>query len=178
MKDLNKFMDRTFELIIDNPSPTPRFGYWKNFNSKYETDYDTLKRFKKMTKYQLQPLINDGKFSEVDEYVMSFNPSKKQFDLLQAVLNQELALKEKYKEGIRYLLKAKDLFENAQLDSFSGVVLIIKSGFFTPQQIKESKIKGNVIYESVSSSKIINLLKLFLFMKIFTRILNLTIIIK
>ena len=48
----------------------------------------------------MQEYINQGKFTEVDKYVMSFNPNKKQFNLLKAILNKELELKAKYKEGI------------------------------------------------------------------------------
>ena len=141
-KGSNKFLDRVFELLINNPYPVQRFSYWKHLNSEYTTDFETFKKYKKLTKYQIEPLINEGTISEVDEFLMSFSPNKKQFEFLKTILKQELDLKAKYKEGIQHWLKAKDIFENAQIESFSGVKLVIRSEFFSQQQLKDSAIKG------------------------------------
>ena len=115
MKSLNKFLDSVFELLINNPYPSVRVSYWKDLNSEYTTDFDDFKEFKNLSKYKLQEFINEGRFTDVDKFIMSFKPNKKQFEFLKTILNKELQLKANYKEGIRHLLKAKDIFENGHL---------------------------------------------------------------
>ena len=114
-------------MLINHPYPSARFSYWKDLNSEYKTDFEDFKKFKNLTKYKLQEYISEGKFTEVDRYVMSFDPNKKQFEFLKAILNKELALKAKYKEGIEHLLKAKDIFENSHIHSFALIKLIMRS---------------------------------------------------
>ena len=110
-RSLNKFFDRVFELIINNPYPITRFHYWKHLNWEYNQNYESLKKFSKLTKYQKQECISEGKISEVDKFIMSFSPTKRQFEFLSMIINKEFSLKSKYKEGIYYLLQAKDIFE-------------------------------------------------------------------
>ena len=106
-------------------------------------DFDTLKKFKKLKKYQVKEFKEEHNFNLVDEFVMSFSPNKRQFDFLKEVmLKKEYELKSRYQEGIKKLIKAKDILGRTSVDLYAYITFMMRSQVIKTKQIIESKITG------------------------------------
>ena len=77
-----KFLDGAFEVIINHAYPISKFNYWKHLDKEYTTEFSLLKKFEKMSKFKAQEFMEENKFNEVDQYMISLKPNKRQFDFL------------------------------------------------------------------------------------------------
>jgi len=146
MEKHKKFFDAVFDMIINHVYPVSKFGYWKDLTPQYNTDFEIVKKYVKMTKYQKEEYTKDFCLNEVDKYVISLNPSKRQYEFLRNVLlKKEYELKLKFREGIELLLKAKNFLQSTNLELFELVNLIIKGEVFSDQQLIKSKMKSDFL---------------------------------
>mmetsp|Transcript_12535 Transcript_12535/g.11081 ORF Transcript_12535/g.11081 Transcript_12535/m.11081 type:complete len:127 (-) Transcript_12535:365-745(-) len=82
MEQHQKILDRVFEMIINNAYPVARFSYWKDLNGPYERDFDIIKKYQKLTKYQKEQSIKERSLNEIDKLMISFNPNKYQYKFI------------------------------------------------------------------------------------------------
>mmetsp|Transcript_888 Transcript_888/g.770 ORF Transcript_888/g.770 Transcript_888/m.770 type:complete len:196 (+) Transcript_888:394-981(+) len=141
-----KFLDRVFEMIINTAYPIARFSHWKDLKQDYQRDFDIIKKYKKLTKYQREKFIKDHELDEVDKFVISLNPNKCQFKFVKNVmLKKEYKLKLNIQEGIRQLLKAKKTFEEANAEIYSFTNFFMKCGSLSPEQFINSRVREMII---------------------------------
>ena len=82
---------------MKRPYPISRFAHWRHLNSEYTTDFSLITKMKKLTKYQISEFRKHG-LNEIDAYIASFNPTKKQFTFMRdIIMKKEFELKQKYK---------------------------------------------------------------------------------
>jgi len=76
VKNHKKLLDHVFELIVDNLYPVCKFNYWKDLNEDYCPDFNLIKKYQKLRKYEKFDFISSNKFNELDQFVSAFEPSK------------------------------------------------------------------------------------------------------
>ncbi|CAI2370792.1 unnamed protein product [Moneuplotes crassus] len=146
MNKHKKFLDRSFEMIINNPYPITRYKYWGDFKPEYNTDFEVIKKFHKCTKYQIEDFKEKHNFSLMDEFVASFMPNKRQFDFIKNVaLKREYLIKKDYENGIKHLLQAKEIFEKTNIQLLTFVRFFLSSGFISHKQILGSRLKEDLL---------------------------------
>ncbi len=61
--------------------------------------------------------MKENNLTPLDEYVASFDPSKRQFDFIKTVvLKKELEVKKKFESAIKHLLEAKLIIQRSNLE--------------------------------------------------------------
>ncbi|CAI2373076.1 unnamed protein product [Moneuplotes crassus] len=142
MEKHKKFLDSVFEMIINHPYSLTRFRYWKDLNSEYTTEYDQIKKLKKVDKYKVGEFMQANNLTPLDQYVASFNPSKRQFEFLKnVVFKKELQVKNEFKEAIKKLLEAKLIIQKANLEIHTFIGFFLNCGILSDEQILQSNIK-------------------------------------
>mmetsp|Transcript_10350 Transcript_10350/g.9140 ORF Transcript_10350/g.9140 Transcript_10350/m.9140 type:complete len:109 (+) Transcript_10350:478-804(+) len=107
-------------MIINHPYPVQRSSYWRDLSEEYTTDYEVIKKFQKLTKYQIPNFIKKHNFTQVDLAIAAYKPSKKQFEYLKNVkVKKEFKLKQKFLKGIKHLLIAKEILEESTIDLYA-----------------------------------------------------------
>mmetsp|Transcript_8551 Transcript_8551/g.7575 ORF Transcript_8551/g.7575 Transcript_8551/m.7575 type:complete len:188 (+) Transcript_8551:601-1164(+) len=145
-------------MIINHPYPLPRFNYWKNLNEEYKTDYEVIKKLSKLTKYQIPDYIKENNLSELDMYIFSMNPTKRQFEFIKNIaLKKELKFKQNYEEGIKLLLKAKEIFEKNSCDLYAFIGFFLKSKIISLDKLAGSKVKESFMKEEDAFRNIWNI---------------------
>mmetsp|Transcript_21320 Transcript_21320/g.20960 ORF Transcript_21320/g.20960 Transcript_21320/m.20960 type:complete len:172 (-) Transcript_21320:121-636(-) len=158
MNKHRQFLDSVFEMIINHPYSVTRYRYWKDLNSEYQTDFECIKKLKKLSKYQIPEFMKENNLSPLDEYVASFNPSKRQFDFLKDVaLKKELAIKNQFRTAIELLLEAKSIIQKANLEIYTFIGFFLKSGIFSDEQLLKSKIKDGFFRKELAFKNIWNI---------------------
>ena len=149
-KKHKEFLDKTFEMLINQPYPVSRFNYWKYFNSEgYKTEFEALKKLKTMSKYKIPSYMKEHNMTEFDLGLSSMNLKKKQFDFVKNVfIYKELEIKKRYEDGIRHLLKAKEIFEENSCQLTGMIYLFFKCQIISEKQLANSKVFKENILES------------------------------
>lgn len=144
-KKHSKFIEGLFEMIINNMHPTNNFKYWKDLKENYNTEFKLIQKYNKISKYQILEFLEENQFDKVDQFVASFEPTKKQFDFLKdVVLKKEYQIKMQHKEAINHLLEAKNIIERANIDVYSIMRFLDKSVMFKEEQLTKSRSCGGV----------------------------------
>ncbi|CAI2372921.1 unnamed protein product [Moneuplotes crassus] len=151
------FLDQTFKLIINHPYPAPRFKYWKGWTKEYSTDYETIKKLNRCSKYKVPEFIQKHNISELDQFVASLKPSQRQFKYLKLVLKKEFQVKQKISEVINMLLRAKKLIHEANFDLLCCSCLIFRSNIFTDKVLMQSRFAENFLVEENAFENIWNI---------------------
>lgn len=145
-------------MIINHPYSVTRYRYWKDLNSEYVTTYEHIKKIRKLNKYKLPDYMAKHGLSPLDQYVASFNPTKRQFDFLKEVaFKKELECKKAFQKGIDLLLKAKGIIQKANLEIYSFIGFFLKSGIFSDEQIVKSDIKHGFLKSEQAFKNIWNI---------------------
>jgi len=77
-----KLLDGTFDVLINHAYPISKYSYWKHFDKEYTRDYESLKKFEKLTKYKTHEFLEEKEFNEIDQFMLSLKPNKRQFEYL------------------------------------------------------------------------------------------------
>ena len=87
--------------------------------------------------------MEENKFDMVDEFVISFKPNKRQFMFLkEVILKKEYQFKVRIEEGMKELVKAKEILAKASIDLYAFINFLMKSHVLKDKQILESKLTG------------------------------------
>ncbi|CAI2371767.1 unnamed protein product [Moneuplotes crassus] len=146
-KKFSIFLDEIFKLIINNLYPNPRVKYWKNWNKEYSTDYDIIKKLNNCSKYKMPEFIEKHNISELDEFVASLKPTKKQFNFVKVILTKEFEIKQKYSEIVKILCKVKTMIQEACCEMYSVSNISLRSGIFSDKTLINSRFAQGFLKE-------------------------------
>ena len=139
IKTHQKIMSSNFEMIIDNIYPVPSMHYWKHLTPEYDPSYDVIKKYNKLTKYQVNEFVKENNLNDLDLLLASFNPNKRQFNFLKEVyFKKELLIKQEVQEGLKCLCKGKEIISKTVGDFYALRSFLIKSGVLDDQQMVNS----------------------------------------
>ncbi|CAI2371459.1 unnamed protein product [Moneuplotes crassus] len=140
------FIDSVFKMLINNIHGNLTPSYWKDLGKEYETEFDVIKKLNCVSKYRITEMTDNYNLREIDYFVASLNPNKKQFNFLKKILfKKEEVIKEKCEKAIQKLLEAKSIIEESFGEYICTFRLMIKSGLFSDQQILNSKFKEMIL---------------------------------
>lgn len=140
-----KFLDSTFESLINNPHPLFKKNYWGDFETSEVKDYDTIHRYSKLSKYQLAEFEAEHKISSVDKVVASLVQTKPQYNFMVKFIQKSKLLYYSYKTGIKRLLEAKEIFESTIPQHIVLVKYLLNSGYIPNPRFFNSKFKDSLL---------------------------------
>lgn len=130
------FIDKNFECISENFIPLRYRSYWEDLEASLDTEFDTLKKLNKVSKYKKPEFIEQHNLNKFDEYLAALNPNKIQLRILKKVIiPKEISVKKQVQEGFEHLVRAKAVFTKAMYDLFVLRSTILNSGFFSDTQL-------------------------------------------
>ncbi|CAI2373381.1 unnamed protein product [Moneuplotes crassus] len=149
------FIDVAFRKLINDIHANVTPIHYRDLTVDYDRDYDIIKKFNNCTKFKESEFKKNHNLNEVDLFIASFKPSKKQFNFIKNVfIRKEAAVKEKCVKAIHRLIKTKQLIEDSFTELSFALNVLIKSGILSDEQLLNSKMKGTIFYDSNSFSKI------------------------
>ncbi|CAI2372933.1 unnamed protein product [Moneuplotes crassus] len=149
------FIDVAFRKLINDIHANVTPIHYRDLTVDYDRDYDIIKKFNNCTKFKESEFKKDHNLNEVDLFIASFKPSKRQFNFIKNVfIRKEAAVKEKCVQAIHRLIESKQLIEDSFTELSFALALITKSRVLSEEQLAKSKMKGSIFYDSQSFSKI------------------------
>jgi len=138
-----KILNDSFEGLLQNLYPNFAVYYLKDLTSEYLNekikDYEVLRKFNKLTKYQVPEYLKEHNMNTWDFFIASMNPDKRQYNFFrQNFLPRAFQIKESILEGVKLLLKGKEILIQNTWELYACNGLLLKSGIFSDKQLINS----------------------------------------
>lgn len=146
MQSHHNFIDRSIELLIEQGIPFAKNKYWKDFEKGHKITYDEIKQLNSQQKYKKTEICQEKGFSELDLIIANFEPNRKQYKLItEIILPRELQIRQAYKDGIKHLFKAREIFIKSMYELARMRLFLVKSNMFEDKQLVNTFMKQALI---------------------------------
>lgn len=104
-------LNSNFEMIINHIYPIPSIiNFTKSIDIGFSKSYEEIKKFSKLTKFQIPEYIKEHNFTAFDIMCASFEPDKKQYNFIKKVLVvKETELKNMFNEAVAKIVEAQNI---------------------------------------------------------------------
>lgn len=148
-------LNSNFEMILNHLYPIPQVGnFTQSIDIGFSKSFEEIKKFSKLTKYQMPEYIKTHNFKTFDIICASFDPDKKQYNFIKDVLVvKEYELKTKFEEAFGKIIEAQNILVKSISEMFSFRSFMIKSGIFSDKQLVNSLLNFKFKPEQAKSNK-------------------------
>ncbi|CAI2372341.1 unnamed protein product [Moneuplotes crassus] len=134
------FLDTTFEALINSPFPGFKMKHWGDLGDTPIKSFEVIQKYLKLPKTHIEDYKEEHSMTPSDIMIASLKPNKKQYNFLVNLFTRERLIMNKFKNGIKLLLEAKKIFEETIPSLMITIRYFLKSGIFTDEEIRDSKI--------------------------------------
>ncbi|CAI2370859.1 unnamed protein product [Moneuplotes crassus] len=145
ISDHRNFLDTTFESLINNPFPGFKMKYLGDLDDTPIKSFEVIQKYLKRTTSQRIEFQEEHNLTQIDHLIASLSPNKKQYNFLIKKFTREKAIIDRFRDGVKLLLRAKQTFEQNIPDMMLTFRYFLKSGILSDEQILESNLTKSFI---------------------------------
>lgn len=104
-------LNSNFEMILSHLYPMPQIGnFYEHIDTGFSKSFEEIKKFTKLTKYQMPEYIKEHNFKMFDVICASFDPNKRQYNFIKDVMFvKEAGFKAKFGEAFEKIIEAQNI---------------------------------------------------------------------